>query len=164
MNSILVTILGFYTLILIGGIYYYEDKFNRLDRDYKDLEQEFFEVYTQLVDANNGCEIPADLIEKNARLEEELELHKAMANSNHNAITHQMDVNEMMDKQNFALQEQIKALKMKNAELKAMAGEWQRAYQSNKPIEYNYTSWQPSNYNSVYENQSLWQDELDLDQ
>lgn len=70
----------------------------------------------------------------------------------------------LLDKDNRLLQDQIKALRLENAELRSTAGDWQRAYELSKPIEYNYAPWQPSTFNSAYENQSIWQDELDLDQ
>jgi hypothetical protein len=70
----------------------------------------------------------------------------------------------LLDEDNRLLQDQVKALRLKNAELKATAGDWQRAYNLAKPLEYNYASWHPSNYNSSYKYQSIWQEELDLDQ
>lgn len=39
-NTTLIVILGFYTLLLIGGIYYYEDKFSKLDKDNLALESQ----------------------------------------------------------------------------------------------------------------------------
>jgi hypothetical protein len=88
--------MGFYTLILIGGLFYYEEKIARLNRE---------------LNANN------DMFDKIYEL----------------------------DKDNKLLQNQIKALKAENAELRATAGDWQRAYQLNKPIQYNYSYWQPDN-------------------
>jgi len=165
-NAGWIVVLGFYTLVMIGGIYYYEDKFNRLDKDYKDLEQEFFQVYTELVDANNGCEIPTDLIEKNAKLEEDLDLYKAMCESNHNAINQQMDINEGLNENNDHLRDIIKqldtdnlslklhnnALKKQVAEIKATAGDWQRAYELSKPIQYESSGWagMPEISNTTY--------------
>lgn len=57
----------------------------------------------------------------------------------------QFEINELLDQQNCILQSQIKKLKLENAELRATAGDWQRAYELNKPIEYNYKHWQPDN-------------------
>lgn len=38
------TALGFYTLIIIGGIYYYEDKITKLKQEVKDLKLENAEL------------------------------------------------------------------------------------------------------------------------
>ena len=111
MNSVLTTILGFYTLILIGGLFYYEEKIARLNRELDILDSDYDEVYGTVVKANN------DMFDKIYEL----------------------------DKDNKLLQNQIKALKAENAELRATAGDWQRAYQLNKPIQYNYSYWQPDN-------------------
>lgn len=119
MNSVLTTILGFYTLILIGGLFYYEEKIARLNRELDILDSDYDEVFQAYVRTSNQSE--------------------------HSAIHHQMEINEILDVDNQALKAQIKALKAENVELRATAGDWQRAYQINKPIQYNYSYWQPDN-------------------
>lgn len=104
------TIIGFYTLFIIGGIYYYEDKIKNL------------------IDYSN------------------------------------VDFVRCLDQDNIILQGQIKALKLQNAELKAKAGDWERAYRLVQPIQYESTGWKSNTFNSAYESQSIWQDELDLEQ
>jgi len=116
--------MAFYTLFIVGGIYYYEDKVAKLNRELDSLDSDYDEVYRSFVIANR----------------------------------------EGLDKDNSILQSQVKALKLENAELKATAGDWERAYRLSQPIQYESTVWQQSNFNSLYESQAAWQDELDLEQ
>jgi len=129
-SSAFIVILAFYTLFILSGIYYYEDKLTKLNRELDILGSDYAEVYGAVVEANNDM----------------------------------FDQTYELDKDNKLLQNQIKALKVENAELRATAGDWQRAYQLSQPIQYNYSAWQPHTFNSAYENQSIWQDELDLEQ
>lgn len=137
-NSAFIVILAFYTLFILSGIYYYEDKLTKLNRELDILDSDYGEVYGAVLEANN------DMFDKIYEL----------------------------DKDNKLLQNQIKSLKVKNSELRATAGDWQRAYNLRQPIQYNYTSWQPDNYNyagdpSKYQlllEDTYIQDTLDLDQ
>ena len=137
-NSAFIVILAFYTLFILSGIYYYEDKLTKLNRELDILGSDYDEVYGAVLEANN------DMFDKIYEL----------------------------DKDNKLLQNQIKSLKVKNSELRATAGDWQRAYNLRQPIQYNYTSWQPDNYNyagdpSKYQlllEDTYIQDTLDLDQ
>jgi len=148
-NAGWIVVLGFYTLVMIGGIYYYEDKFNRLDKDYKDLEQEFFETYNAYC---NMSELASQYNELARKAEDQSGLYENAYNSEHNAIHHQIEINEMLDEQNRALQAQIKALKLENSELRSTAGDWQRAYELSKPIQYESSGWAglADNTNTTY--------------
>ena len=108
------SIMSFYTLFIIGGIYYYEDKVTKLNKDLDVLESDYDEVYRAFVKSNN----------------------------------------QELDHDNKILQDQLKALKLENAELKATAGDWERAYRLSQPTQYESTAWHPSNFNSAYENKA----------
>jgi FtsZ-binding cell division protein ZapB len=95
------TALGFYTLIIIGGIYYYEDKITKLKQELDVLDSDY------------------DAAHANA-------LSITTAN---------------LDQENSLLQKQVKDLKLENAELKATAGDWQRAYNLSQPIQYESSSY-----------------------
>jgi len=136
-------------------------KYNELLNDYEELKTGFQETYNAYC---NVSELARQYNELAIKAEDKAGLHENAYNSEHNAIHHQMEINEILDQQNRILQSQVKALKLENAELRSTAGDWQRAYELSRPIEYNYASWQPSNFNSSYKNQSIWQEELDLDQ
>jgi len=134
-NPVWLVILAFYTLLMIGGIYYYEEKYSKLHKDYEDLEKEFFNIYTAYT-----------------RTSEQSDIYHNAYNSEHNAIHYQIEINEMLDEQNRALQAQIKALKLENLELRGTAGDWQRAYELSKPIQYESTGWAglADNTNTTY--------------
>jgi hypothetical protein len=153
-----VVLLGFYTLLIIGGIYYYEDKFSKLNKDYKELEEDFKETYNAYC---NVSELARQYNELARKAEDKAGLYGNAYESEHSAIHHQMEINEILDVDNQVLRSQVKALKLENAELRATAGDWQRAYELRKPIEYNYTAWHQDNFVTTAE---YHQDELDLDQ
>jgi uncharacterized protein YciU (UPF0263 family) len=111
-NSVWLTALGFYTLIIIGGIYYYEDKITQLKQELDVLDSDYDTAHAAAL-----------------------------------SIT-----TDNLDQENLLLQKQIKDLKLENAELKATAGDWQRAYNLSQPIQYEstgYISNQASTYKDV---------------
>lgn len=131
-NTTLIVLLGFYTLLLIGGIYYYEDKYSRLDKDYKDLEHEFFEVYTAYT-----------------RILEQSDIYQDAYNLEHSAIHHQMEINEELNANNDDLREIISQLDKDNlaleSQLKHLKGEI-AAYRNVQPKQYEYSAWSQSTW------------------
>jgi len=101
-NAFLLTLLGFYTFIIVGGISYYEDKLKKIDNTAK--------------------------------------LYRDIYESEHNAIHHQIEINEILDIDNQTLRKVVKDLKVENAALKNAI-----------PAQYEYTAWQSNTYNSLYE-------------
>ena len=123
-NAEFIIILGFYTLFIIGGIYYYEDKITQLQQELDVLDSDYDTAYAAALSITTAN----------------------------------------LDQENSLLQKQVKDLKLENAELKATAGDWQRAYNLSQPIQYESTGWKSNTFNSAYESQSIWQDELDMEQ
>lgn len=105
------TALGFYTLIIIGGIYYYEDKITKLKQELDVLDSDYDTAHAAALSITTAN----------------------------------------LDQENLLLQKQIKDLKLENAELKATAGDWQRAYNLSQPIQYESTGY-ISNQASTYKN------------
>lgn len=117
-------------------------KYNQLLNDYEKLKKDFKETYNAYC---NVSELARQYNELARKAEDRAGLYEDSYESEHSAIHHQIEINEILDEQNRILQSQIKALKIENSELRATAGDWQRAYELNKPIEYNYKHWQPDN-------------------
>ena len=134
---------------MVFGVHYYENKIAKLNKDLNTLESDYNEVYRSFVDANNGCEIPQTLLDKNAKLEEDLDLYKAMCESNHNAINQQMDINEGLNENNDHLRDIIKQLDEDNSNLQQLLAQVKAENASirNGSIQYEYTSWMPANGN-----------------
>ena len=131
-NSVWITILGFYTLAMVGGIFYYEDRITILNRELDSLDSDYDEMYGEFIRVNN----------------------------------------QELDSDNKILQDQIKALKLENVELKATAGDWQRAFELSKSIQYESSVYKDDTYkieqtpytNAYGPNLGYHQDEIDLEQ
>ena len=148
-NTTWITILGFYTLLILFGIYYYEEKITKLNRDYKELEEDFIETYNAYCNVSELASQYNDLARK---AEDKAGLYENAYESEHSAIHYQLEINEILDVDNQALKAQIKALKLENSELRSTAGDWQRAYELSKPIQYESSGWagMPEVSNTTY--------------
>ena len=134
-NATWITILGFYTLLILFGIYYYEEKITKLNRELDAVDSDYDEVFQAYV-----------------RTSEQADSYQSAYESEHSAIHYQMEINEILDVDNQALKAQIKALKLENSELRSTAGDWQRAYELSKPIQYESSGWagMPEVSNTTY--------------
>lgn len=138
-NSVWITVLGFYTLVIVGGIYYYEDKITKLN---KESDSSLREIINEL-DIDN--KILQDNLAETQKAYLELKSHSDIENL---------------------------AWKDKYAELKATAGDWQRAFELSRSIQYESSTYSSGQYelkqdpyvNAYGPNLGYHQDDIDLDQ
>jgi len=126
-NTLLITLLGFYTLFIVGLIYYYEDKVTKLNIDYKELEEDFIETYNAYCNVSELASQYNDLARK---AEDKAGLYENAYESEHSAIHYQLEINEILDVDNQALKAQVKALKTENSALR-----------NAMPIQYESSQW-----------------------
>jgi len=137
MNTLLVTLMGIQTLIILAIVYYYAEKVDRLNIDLDVLDAEYDAVYSAY------CKVAADV-----------ELYEDAYNSEHNAIHYELDKNEELEANNDDLREIISQLDRENQileiRLKALKDE-NIALRNVQPIQYEYSSWNPDAWKSIPE-------------
>jgi lysyl-tRNA synthetase class II len=127
MIALILAIMGFEALFTIGLLYYYEDKIIKLNRDYKELEEDFIETYNAYC---NVSELASQYNDLTRKAEDKAGLYENAYESEHSAIHHQMKINEILDVDNQALKAQVKALKTENSALRNAI-----------PIQYESSKW-----------------------
>jgi hypothetical protein len=94
MYSILVTLLGIESLIILASVFTYESKIDKLNSDYDELDAEFNEVYAAYC---NISELAHQYKELAGKATDEAELYKDAYDSEHSAIHYELDRNEELE-------------------------------------------------------------------
>jgi hypothetical protein len=151
MNTLLVTLMGIQTLMIVAIVYYYAEKVDRLNIDLDVLDAEYDAIYSAYC---NVSELARQYKELTGKATDEADLYKEAYDSEHNAIHYELDKNEELEANNDDLREIISQLDRENQileiRLKALKDE-NIALRNVQPIQYEYSSWNPDAWKSIPE-------------
>ena len=96
----LIALIGIYSLIIISGIYYYENKIKRALDWLDELETDHFETFSAYC---NMAEMARQYKELAGKAADEAELYRDAYDSEHSAIHYELDRNEELEAENKRL-------------------------------------------------------------
>ena len=91
MNTLIVTLMGIETLFVLGLVYYYAKKVDKLNIDLNALDAEYDATYSAYC---NMSEMARQYKELAGKAADEAELYRDAYDSEHSAIHYELDKNE----------------------------------------------------------------------